>query len=63
MSYDAEKALATFSATLRQEVGLEEICEQLIDVVQETMQPAQVSLWLLMPEQLAEESPHLDLRW
>jgi hypothetical protein len=49
--YDVEKTLAAFSATLRQEVDLEQIHEQLLMVVNETMQPAHVSLWLRQPEQ------------
>jgi hypothetical protein len=42
--YDAEQTLAAFSATLGQEVDLEFVREHLMAVVQETMQPAQVSL-------------------
>jgi hypothetical protein len=44
--YDAEKTIAVFSAGLRQEVDLEEIGERLVPVVEESMQPEQVSLWL-----------------
>jgi hypothetical protein len=44
--YDAAKTIAAFSATLRQEVDLEQLREQLMVVVQETMQPTHVSLWL-----------------
>ncbi len=48
--YDAAKIVATFSSTLRQEVDLDQLREQLLAVVQETMQPTHVSLWLRPPE-------------
>jgi hypothetical protein len=46
--YDAQAALAGFSASLRasDEVGLESVTEHLLSVVQDTIQPAQVSFWL-----------------
>jgi len=44
--YNAARTLAAFSATLRSEVELNELREHLIGVVQETVQPAHVSLWL-----------------
>jgi hypothetical protein len=44
--YDAAKTIAAFSANLRQEVDLDQLREQLLAVVQETMQPTHVSLWL-----------------
>ena len=52
--YDAEKTLAAFSTVLRNEVDLDQLREQLLAVVQETMQPAHVSLWLRQPGQRTE---------
>ena len=44
--YDAARTLQAFNATLRGEVELNQLREQLVTVVEETMQPAHVSLWL-----------------
>jgi hypothetical protein len=47
--YDAARTLTAFSATLRNEVDLATLSEHLVEVVQETMQPTSVSLWLRPP--------------
>ncbi len=52
--YDAARTLAAFSTTLRSEVDLNQLSEQLVAVVQETMQPAHVSLWLSRADQDAK---------
>jgi len=44
--YDAAKVIAEFGATCRDETDLDKLTTSLIAVVQETMQPEHVSLWL-----------------
>ena len=44
--YDAQQVLARFSASVRDEVNLSRLHADLVDAVNETMQPAHVSLWL-----------------
>src|SRR6266704_4334983 len=54
--YDAARTLAAFCATLHQEVDLNELSEQLVAVVQETMQPSHISLWLRPPATASKQS-------
>jgi hypothetical protein len=47
--YDAEHVLAGFSATARNEVALDRLAAHLATTVEETLQPATVSIWLRDP--------------
>jgi hypothetical protein len=48
--YDAAKTVEEFSATLRNEVDLNQVREHLLTVVQDTMQPSHILLWLREPD-------------
>jgi hypothetical protein len=52
--YDAAKVIAEFGATCRDETDLDKLTARLVEVVQETMQPESVTLWL---------KPTDDRRW
>lgn len=51
--YHAAATLAAFTAHLRDEVDLASLTEELVRVVDETMQPSHVSLWLRVPSRRA----------
>jgi hypothetical protein len=57
--YNATRTLAAFSETLRGELDLNQLSEQLLTVIHETMQPAHVSLWLRTPEQSRQRNTRL----
>ena len=48
--YDAAKIIENFNSKLRDEVDLNTLSEHLVAVVEETMQPVHVSLWLRKPD-------------
>lgn len=60
--YDAAQVVARFSETLRQEVDLEQLCSHLLTVVQETVQPTSLSLWLC-PRKPQEEPGKSEARF
>ncbi len=44
--YDAQKIMENFSRTVRDETDIDTLTNELVNVVQETMQPKSVTLWL-----------------
>jgi hypothetical protein len=53
--YDAQQALADFAATARDEVDLERLQVELVSLVQESVQPEQVSVVLIKNKIPSEE--------
>jgi hypothetical protein len=48
--YDRARIMAAFGVRLREEVELQTLNDNLLEVLQETVQPAHASLWLRSPE-------------
>jgi hypothetical protein len=44
--YDAEQALAKFATAARDEVDMDKLAAAMLNVVEENVQPEEVSLWL-----------------
>ena len=54
--YDAAKVIADFAATARDETDLDKLTARLVEVVEETMQPESVQLWLKPTEKPKQET-------
>ena len=54
--YNAAQTVAAFSARMRDEVDVDRLTGELVGVVEETMQPAHASLWLLAGQPAAGRS-------
>ena len=57
--YDAETTLAAFSDTLRHQIDLEHLHDQMLEVVIETVQPTQAWLWLRPRSDSSDSSLYL----
>jgi hypothetical protein len=57
--YDARKTLEAFSAKLKDKTDLQELNNDLVGVVMETMQPAHISLWLGPSTRVAEDAEEM----
>jgi hypothetical protein len=57
--YDAARTVEAFSRRLRDEVELDTLSAELLAVVDQTMQPTAVSLWL---QPAAQARPHREAR-
>jgi hypothetical protein len=55
--FDAEATIQAFSARLRQHLDLHNLSTELLAVVEETMQPTSVSLWLRISDSGAQGRP------
>lgn len=57
--YNANQALEAFGITLYSNLNLDQICEHVVAVVEETMEPVHVSLWLLQSSGTEKRTTHL----
>lgn len=54
--YQAGRLMATFSASLRNEIDLQQLSEDLGVVVEQTLQPSYMALWLCVPDDSARQA-------
>ena len=59
--YDAARTIEAFSARLRQQVDLDMLTTELLTVVDQTMQPTMVSLWLRPPVERSRPPSAIDM--
>ncbi len=60
--YNAVKTIEAFSARLRDQVDLDTLSTELLAVVDQTMEPTRVSLWLRPSEQGPLSTPRSEAR-
>jgi hypothetical protein len=48
--YDAQQALSNFASSARDEVDIDNLAKELLSVVEESLQPESVSVWLKQTE-------------
>jgi hypothetical protein len=63
--YDAQRTLAKFGATVRNDVELDTLVMRLVDVARDTVQPSHAFVWLRpttpqLPERLSHQAPRND---
>jgi hypothetical protein len=58
--YDAIKTVEAFSARLREEIDLDTLSAELLAVVDQTMEPTRLSLWLRPPANRSRRQPAID---
>jgi hypothetical protein len=60
--YDAARTIAAFSARLREQVDLDTLSSELLAVVDQTMEPTQVSFWLRPSPHGSSDTPPSEAR-
>jgi hypothetical protein len=60
--YDAAKTVEGFSARLRDEIDLDTLSAEVLAVVDQTMEPTRVSLWLRRSPHSSSGTPHSEAR-